>query len=103
MDIKKVTIDLESTKFFTTGQNEHVIVTVMVRSWDAPDFAFKQQCPLDSFETTFDRIMEIGRRSILAEVERIKKDQLPYEEKLIQSLEAMKKRNETGDRGVRNG
>lgn len=93
MDIKKITVDLESGKYFT-GQDDQVVVTVRVHSWDAPEFAFKQLCPLDSFETHFDRIMEIGRRSILAEVARIKKDQMPYEERLAESLAAMEKRTE---------
>ena len=93
MDIKKITVDLESAKY-TTGQGDHVVVTVRVRSWDAPEFAFKQTCPLDSFETHFDRIMEIGRRSILAEVARIKNDQMPYEERLAASLAEMQKRTE---------
>lgn len=93
MDIKKITIDLESATFLG-GPRDQTVITVKVRSWDAPEFAFKQVCPLDSFETHFDRIMEIGRRSILAEVERIKKDQMPYEERLAASLAEMQKRNE---------
>lgn len=93
MQIQKLTVDIENGKYHT-GYGDQVVVTVTVKAWDAPDFCFRNMIQLDSFETGFDRFMEIARRSIQAEVERIKGDQMPYEERLAESLAAMQKRNE---------
>jgi hypothetical protein len=97
--IHKLLVEIENGRVHA-GPVNTVVATVRVKAWDAPDFCFRQIIDLDSFETEFDRFIEIARRGIMAEVERTKADQMPFGADLDRALDIMKKRNETGDQGV---
>lgn len=99
MQIQKITVDIENGKF-RTGFGGNVIALVKVKSWNALDFNFEQVIDLDSFESQFDRFMEMARRAIHAEITRIKADQLPEGKFFESALEEMKRRNATGKTGV---